>query len=195
MPYVAVASSSSTSPDHPVALLLALLRRVVAYMDRIRSAGWVQPADVGRITGFADTTVGLIGTGRIGRSVGARRVPFGFRIVAFDPFIDPDSMRTSGITPLSLGELLRRADAISLHAPLTEANRRLIDAGRLAELKAGAVVVNTSRGVLLRRVVGKFTAPGSRRSRPRAIGIPAALRRHRLIALSGRSPASDRRSG
>jgi D-3-phosphoglycerate dehydrogenase len=140
---------ADTVADHTVALLLALLRRVDVYTRAIQKSGWVQPADAGAIKGFADTTVGLIGTGRIGRAVAARLAPFGFRVVAFDPFVAPDSLRASGITPLELDELLAQADAVSLHAPLTEANRHLLDAARLAALKPGAVVVNTSRGPLI----------------------------------------------
>ena len=140
---------ADTVADHTVALLLALLRRVEVYTRGIQASGWIQPAEAGPIKGFAETTIGLIGTGRIGRAVAARLVPFGFRIVAFDPFVAPDSLRASGITPLDLDELLGEADAVSLHAPLTEANRHLLDRARLAELKAGAVVVNTSRGPLI----------------------------------------------
>lgn len=140
---------ADTVADHTVALLLALLRRLDSYTRSIQTDGWVQPAQVGPIKGFAETTIGLIGTGRIGRAVAARLAPFGFRVVGFDPFVDPASLRDAGIVPLGLDELLGEADAVSLHAPLTEGNRHLLDAPRLAALRDGAVVVNTSRGPLI----------------------------------------------
>ena len=140
---------ADTVADHTAALLLAVLRRVDVYTQAIRRDGWIAPADAGPIRGFAESTVGLIGTGRIGRAVAARLMPFGFRVVAYDPFVDPAQLQAAGITALGLEELLAEADAVSLHAPLTEENRHLLDAERLAMLRAGAVVVNTSRGPLI----------------------------------------------
>jgi D-3-phosphoglycerate dehydrogenase len=140
---------ADTVADHTVALLLALLRRVVVYTQGIRADSWLQPGDVGSIRGFAETTVGLIGTGRIGRAVATRLAPFGFRVVAFDPFVDGEALRSVGIVPLGLDELLAEADAVSLHAPLTDGSHHLLNAARLAKLKPGAVVVNTSRGPLV----------------------------------------------
>jgi D-3-phosphoglycerate dehydrogenase len=139
---------ADTVADHAVALLLALLRRLDVYTGALRT-GWVAPAAAGRIRGFGETTVGLIGTGRIGRAVAARLAPFGFRVIAFDPFVDAETLVAAGITAVTLEDLLAQADAVSLHAPLTEANHHLIDAARLAEMKPGAVIVNTSRGSLI----------------------------------------------
>jgi D-3-phosphoglycerate dehydrogenase len=140
---------ADTVADHTVALLLAVLRRLDVYTQAIRGDGWIEPARAGAIRGFAESTVGLIGTGRIGRAVAARLAPFGFRIIAHDPFVDPARLAAAGITALGLEELLAGADAVSLHAPLTPANRHLLDAERLALLRPSAVVVNTSRGPLV----------------------------------------------
>ncbi|MFC4242941.1 C-terminal binding protein [Gryllotalpicola reticulitermitis] len=140
---------ADTVAEHAVTLLLSLLRRVFLYTDRIRSEGWIAPADAGTIRGFATTTVGLIGTGRIGRAVAARLVPFGFRIVAFDPFVERAQLEAIGIAPVRLDQLLSESHAVSLHAPLTVANHHLLNAERLAMMSADAVVVNTSRGGLI----------------------------------------------
>jgi (S)-sulfolactate dehydrogenase len=91
-------------------------------------------------------TLGLIGFGSIAREVANRATAFGMRIVAFDPFV-PDSdpvWRTA--TRLSFEEVLAESDVISLHAPLTEATRNLIDESALAMMKPNAVLINTSRG-------------------------------------------------
>lgn len=140
---------ADTVADHTVALLLALLRRLATYTERIRVDGWVLPADIGAIRGFAQTSVGLIGTGRIGRAVATRLAPFGFRVAAFDPYVAPRELVAAGIVALELDELLATSDAVSLHAPLTESSHHLLDADRLAKMKRDAVLVNTSRGPLV----------------------------------------------
>jgi D-3-phosphoglycerate dehydrogenase len=140
---------ADTVADHTVALILASLRRVGRYTDAIRKAGWVAPAELGSIRGFAETTIGLVGTGRIGRAVAQRLRPFGFRVVAHDPFVDADALRADGIVPVTLEELLAESDLVSLHAPLTEANRHLLGDEQFSAMRPGAMVVNTSRGPLI----------------------------------------------
>jgi D-3-phosphoglycerate dehydrogenase len=140
---------ADTVADHTVALMLASLRRLNRYTATIRKDGWVAPAELGSIRGFAETTVGLIGTGRIGRAVARRLRPFGFSVVAFDPFVDGDTLRADGIEPVTLDRLLADADIVSLHAPLTEANRHLLGEEQFRSMRRGAVVVNTSRGPLI----------------------------------------------
>jgi D-3-phosphoglycerate dehydrogenase len=140
---------ADTVADHTVALLLAGLRRVAGYSARIRAEGWAEPSDVGPIKGFADTTVGLVGTGRIGRSVAARLRPFGFRILAADPFVKSEDLEGTGIELVTLEELLEGSDAVSLHAPLTPENHHLLDARALSRTRPGVVIVNTSRGPLV----------------------------------------------
>ncbi|MBO0869256.1 MAG: C-terminal binding protein [Micromonosporaceae bacterium] len=135
--------------DHTVAMLLASLRRLVGFTTAIRDSGWVEPVALGSITGFDHATVGLIGTGRVGRAVIARLRPFGFRIVAHDPLLGEEQIESLGATPVSLDRLLAEADAVTLHAPLTSSTRHLIDSDTLARIKPGAVIVNTARGALI----------------------------------------------
>ncbi|MFS0866070.1 C-terminal binding protein [Microbacterium sp. 179-B 1A2 NHS] len=138
-----------TVADHTVACLLTLLRRTAAFTSAVRERGWLRAGDLGPIRGFAETTVGLIGTGRIGRAVAERLRPFRFRIIAHDPYVDPADLEAAGIEAVTLDALLSRADAVSLHAPLTEQNRHLIGARSLASMRPHAVLVNTSRGGLV----------------------------------------------
>lgn len=139
----------NTVADHTVACLLALLRRTGPFTTAIRDRGWLAAGDLGPIRGFAETTVGLVGTGRIGRAVAARLRPFGFTVLAFDPFVDPESLIPLVIEQVSFEELLSRSHAVSLHAPLTDANRRLMGVDQIAAMRNDAVLVNTSRGGLV----------------------------------------------
>jgi len=96
---------------------------------------------------LAGATLGLIGYGRIAQLVaGIARDGLGMQIVAHDPHLDDDAIRAGGARPADLDALLRTADALSVHVPLTDATRGLIAARELALLPPGAVVVNTSRG-------------------------------------------------
>ncbi|PJJ73034.1 D-3-phosphoglycerate dehydrogenase [Diaminobutyricimonas aerilata] len=140
---------ADTVADHTVASLLGLLRRLKGYDRAVRERGWLGAGELGPLRGFAETTVGLVGTGRIGRSVAARLRPFGFRIVASDPFVSAEQLAPLGIELVSFDELLRISHAVSLHAPLTPENEHLIDAAALAAMPEGAVLVNTSRGGLV----------------------------------------------
>ena len=90
-------------------------------------------------------TVGVIGTGKIGRIFAGICKGFGMRVLAYDKFPNPDS----GLDYVELPELLRQADVISLHCPLTDETRHMIDADAIAQMKPGVVLVNTSRGGLV----------------------------------------------
>lgn len=140
---------ANTVADHTVALLLTMLRKITLLDRAVRGRGWLLPGELGSLPGFADTTVGLIGTGRIGRAVAARLKPFGFEVLAHDPYVDGALLADAGIEPVELPELLEAAHAVSLHAPLTEANHHLIDAEALRQMRSDAVLVNTSRGGLV----------------------------------------------
>jgi D-3-phosphoglycerate dehydrogenase len=140
---------AETVADHTVSMLLALLRNVAPLDRAVRERGWLQPSDLGSVRGFTETAVGLIGTGRIGRAVAARLQPFGFTILAHDPFVDDAQLAALSMQPVGLDELLRSANAISLHAPLTERSRHLIGEASLRLVRPGAVIVNTARGGLV----------------------------------------------
>lgn len=140
---------ADTVADHTVALLLASLRKLAAYTEQIRNAQWIAPSELGSIRGFAETTVGLIGTGRIGRAVAARLSAFGFKIVAYDPYVDAATLHEAGIQPMTLAALLRTSHAVSLHTPLTAENRHVLGREAFTAMPRGVVIVNTSRGALI----------------------------------------------
>ena len=136
-------ANQETAADHTLALILGALRRLVEHDGSVRRGEWRRGGD---LTGWDlhDTTVGLIGYGGIGRAVARRLRAFEAHVLVADPALDaaPDP----GVELTTLPALLRRADVVSLHLPLTEASAGLIDAAALAAMRPGAVLVNTSRG-------------------------------------------------
>jgi D-3-phosphoglycerate dehydrogenase len=135
--------------DHTVALLLALLRKLPALEHELRSGGWSGIAVAKPMPALRNTTVGLFGLGRIGRAVLSRLKPFGCRFVGYDPALTAAAAAELGVELLERTEVLRRADAISLHLPLTAQTQHMIDAAALQLMKPSAVIVNTARGGLI----------------------------------------------
>lgn len=131
--------------EQTFALLLALTRSIVVNDILIKSGGWsralVQP--------IRGKTIGLVGLGRIGRAVATRATTFGMRVTGFDPIVDHESEARLGITRLGFEELLATADVVSLHLPLIPATRGIIDRRTLALMRAGSILINTSRGGLV----------------------------------------------
>ena len=91
-------------------------------------------------------TLGLIGFGRIGRAVADRAKGFGLAVTAYDPYVGDECMQAHGVRQTGLEELLARSDFISLHVPLTEETRRLLDKGRIGLMKPSCILINTARG-------------------------------------------------
>ena len=123
-------------------LMLALCRPLLAAERAVRDGGW--PVLAGRELG--SRTVGLLGLGRIGGLVAERCAAFGCTVLAHDPFVERPG---GGVALVGIDELVARADVLSLHAPLTDATRGIVDRGLLARLPPGAVLVNTARGELV----------------------------------------------
>ncbi|MBY6060989.1 C-terminal binding protein [Microbacterium esteraromaticum] len=130
--------------SHAVALALALWRRLPQLDAQVRSGGWNAAAHAGDIGRLSSATVGLIGCGRIGLLVARAFEALGSKIVVVDP-----APANDGYERVSLRELADRADIISLHAPLTESTRHIVDEAFLMSLSRRPVLVNTSRGPLI----------------------------------------------
>jgi D-3-phosphoglycerate dehydrogenase len=134
--------------DHAMALLLALARKV-AFSNKLVQAGrWEMPA-VAPLRRLAGQVLGLIGFGNIPRTLAPKAKAFGFHVIAHDPYAGADVFAACGVEAVSFEALLARADAISVHAPLTPATRGLINAAAFARMKQGALIVNTARGPLI----------------------------------------------
>ena len=129
--------------EHAMALLLTSIRRIHKAYNRTREFNF----SLSGLTGFDlhGKTVGVIGTGRIGRIFIDICRGFGMRVLAYDKFPAKDS----GIEYVSLEELYRNSDIISLHCPLTEESHHMIGSEAIAAMKKGVILVNTSRGALV----------------------------------------------
>jgi D-3-phosphoglycerate dehydrogenase len=136
----------STVADHTVTLLLTLLRKVHRFDSEMRERDWFTPGELGSLPGFEETTIGLVGSGRIGRAVVDRLRAFAFDIRIHDPYLDDADITAIGATPSGLDDLLGAAHAISVHTPLTPETRHLFGASTFARMRPGAFLVNTSRG-------------------------------------------------
>lgn len=134
--------------DHTFALMLALKRGICRASNATRSGQWNGQA-AGRLKRLRGQTLGLLGFGRIARSVAARAGAFGFDVISHDPYCDAEVFKVGKVTSVSFDELLSRSDALSLHVPLTNANCHIIDAQAISRMKKGAVLLNTARGGLV----------------------------------------------
>ena len=138
--------------DHAMALILTLNRRVVETNEDLHKGAWVdrsyhtQQILRGPMPPLRELTLGIVGFGRIGRSVGRRAKPFGLRIVVSDPYVDPAVAAEAGVELVSLDELAAQSDIITLHCPLTDETRGMIDSAFFDKVKPTAVLVNTARG-------------------------------------------------
>ena len=133
---------------HALALLLACLRRVVAYDRSIWDGEWNWT--VGRpVERLAGGTVGVVGFGTIGRSFARKLRGFDVDVCAYDPYVEDAEMADRGVQKVSFGKLLRDSDAVSVHAPLTAETRGMIDGEALAATPDHAVLVNTGRGPIV----------------------------------------------
>lgn len=133
--------------EHAFALLLGLVRKVPRSTARVRDANFSLEALVGfELNG---KTMGVVGTGRIGRVVARIARGFGCRVVAFDPRPDDALAASLGLDYVPLERLFAEADIVTLHCPLTPATRHVVDAAAFARMKPGAILVNTGRGALI----------------------------------------------
>jgi D-3-phosphoglycerate dehydrogenase len=131
--------------EHTLALLFAVTRQV-AFGDRTLRAGkWIRRA----LAPVRDRTIGLVGLGRIGRSTAVRCIGVGMKVIACEVKPDVDFVKQHGIELVSFDELLKRSDFVSLHCPLLEETRGLMNAAAFAKMKPGSLFINTARGGLV----------------------------------------------
>jgi D-3-phosphoglycerate dehydrogenase len=140
-------SNIVSAAEHAVALLLAVARRVPQAAASLRAGEWKRS----RFTGVevTDKTVGVVGLGRIGVLFAQRMSAFGTRLIAYDPYVPAARAAQIGVRLVSLDELLRESDFISIHLPKTPETVGLIGERELAMCKPGVIIVNAARGGLL----------------------------------------------
>ncbi len=138
-------ANSDSVADLAVALMLAVARKIPAAHRSVCAGEWKNMYGVS----LAGKTVGLIGFGRIGRRVADRVRGFRCDVLVFDPFVEPAAVEQAGARAVSLDELLASSDFISLHMPASDETARFLNAGRFAQIKPSAILVNTSRGEVI----------------------------------------------
>lgn len=128
-----------------LALLLALVK-LLPQCDRIVKSGRWQTRYQLQTGDLAEHRLGIIGVGRIGSHLARLALPFGMKVLGHDAYVEPERLRSIGVEPVGLDELLAASDYVSIHINLTDENRGLIDADRVSRMKRGAILINTSRG-------------------------------------------------
>jgi D-3-phosphoglycerate dehydrogenase len=131
---------------HALALMLALERRIVDFDGQLK-AGTFDTYGGRSPRRMSDLTLGIIGFGTIGRATNRKAQAFFSRVVAYDPYVHADLMAGNGVVKCATVEaLLAASDIISIHALLDEGSHHLINAGSLAHVRSGALLINTARG-------------------------------------------------
>ncbi len=137
-----------STAEHTITMLMALSRHVAAADASLKAGKWERTKFVG--AQLAGKTLGIVGLGRIGREVARRAAGLDMRIVGFDPFMAPDKAAQLGIEAVAdLDALLPLCDYVTVHTPLTDETRHLLDSRRLGLLKKGARVLNCARGGII----------------------------------------------
>ena len=144
-------AESQNVAEQTFALMLALAKQLIPAHTALVEADWALPRLQRSLTELCGKTLGIVGLGGIGQEVARRAVAFDMNIVYAGRrrLSEETEARLGGARHLPLDELLRTADYVSLHAPLTDETLHLLDAGRLALLKPTAFVINTARGALI----------------------------------------------
>jgi D-3-phosphoglycerate dehydrogenase / 2-oxoglutarate reductase len=140
-------ANATTTAELTLAHLLSLSRHLPQADRSLRQNEW-QPARYSGVE-LAGKTIGVIGFGTIGRLVAQRCAGLKMRVLAYDPFVTPEIMEQSAAEPAEFDALLASADYITLHCPLTDKTRNVINATRLATMKRGARLINCARGGLV----------------------------------------------
>lgn len=135
--------------SHAMALALGLLRNLRGFDRGLRAGRWTGGAGSLPQRRESSLVLGLVGFGQIGRRVAELARPFGFRILAFDPYMDATQISDGGAEPATLDEILEASHVVSLHLPLTAETYHLIDEHRLARMRPDAYLLNVSRGGLI----------------------------------------------
>ena len=143
----AAAGNTVTTAEHTMAMLLALARQIPQAVFSTRAGRWEKSKFLG--VELMGKTLGIIGLGRIGTAVAERARAFGMSVLAFDPYFTREAAHELGIEMIAFEDLISRADFITLHTPLTDETRYLINAAAIERMKDGVRLINCARGGLI----------------------------------------------
>ncbi len=136
-----------TTAEHAISMMMALARQIPEANASTRAGKWEKNRFMG--VELFNKTLGVIGCGNIGSIVADRALGLKMKVIAFDPFLSPERAIEIGVEKVELDEIFRRADFITLHTPLTEKTRNIIDAKALAKCRKGVRIINCARGGLV----------------------------------------------
>ncbi len=139
--------NSITTAEHAIALIFSLARRIPQASKSTHSGKWEKSKFMG--SELFGKTLGLIGCGRIGSIVANRAIGLKIKVIAFDPFLSHESAKEIGVSKVEFDDLLRNSDYISLHTPLTETTKNIINKESINKMKKGVCIINCARGGLI----------------------------------------------
>ncbi|NVM25187.1 MAG: phosphoglycerate dehydrogenase [Desulfobacterales bacterium] len=133
-----------TAAEHTIGMIMALSRNIPQATASLKQGKW----EKGKFQGWElfNKTLGIIGVGRIGRLVAERAKGMKMKVIAYDPYIKPDTIERLDVEPVSFDELLQRSDYITIHAPRTDETANMINRETIARMKRGAMLINCARG-------------------------------------------------
>ncbi|QDL98862.1 phosphoglycerate dehydrogenase [Rhodopseudomonas palustris] len=139
--------NSITTAEHAITMMLSLAREIPAADASTQAGKW----EKNRFMGVEITakTLGVIGCGNIGSIVADRALGLKMKVIAFDPFLSPERAKDIGVEKVELEDIFKRADFITLHTPLTDKTKNIIDAAAIAKMKKGVRIINCARGGLV----------------------------------------------
>jgi len=139
-------SNSNSVAEHAIMMMLACAKQAVVIDKRTRLADWGKSRTQGLLE-MNGRTLGIIGVGNIGRRVAKTAGAMGMRVIGYDKYVAADELRSRGVEPMpDMASVLREADVVTCHTPLTRETRHMIDAAAIALMKPGVIFINTSRG-------------------------------------------------
>ncbi|SUB02408.1 D-3-phosphoglycerate dehydrogenase [Pannonibacter phragmitetus] len=145
---VAAGANAVSVAEHAIALLLAVVKRILPLDAGLRAGRWEKPGFAGRE--IAGATMGLFAMGAIAQATGRMAQGLGMKVIGYDPYADDSVFETLGAERCtSFEDMLSRSDILSLHSPLTEQTRNILDASAIARMPGGSYVINTARGGLI----------------------------------------------
>jgi len=139
--------NSITTAEHAIAMMFSLARQIPTADASTHAGKWEKSRFMG--VEVYGKTLGLIGCGNIGSIVADRALGLKMKVIAYDPYLSPERAEDIGVEKVELDDLLARADFITLHTPLTEATRNIIDKDAMAKMRDGVRIINCARGGLV----------------------------------------------
>ena len=139
--------NSITTAEHAIAMLMAVARQIPQANASTHAGKWEKSGFMG--VELMGKTLGIFGCGNIGSAVAERAQGLKMKVIAYDPFLSADRALELGVEKVELDDLFARSDFISLHAPLTDATKNVINAKSIAKMRKGVRIVNCARGGLI----------------------------------------------